>query len=284
VITKNEISDSSVRLGLSLDVIEKDYVIGWVLAAINHDSELKESWIFKGGTCLKKCFFKDYRFSEDLDFTLMNKAHLDTKFLEEKFKSLSEWVYDNSGVELPIEDINFKERETIRNTVSSKGQLSYHGPIRRLGSLPRIKLDLTVDEALIDKPVRSIVHHTYTDLEESLFYINSYSYLEIFAEKLRATVERSLPRDLYDVVEIYRRKDLLPAPTELKRVLAKKCEFKGVGLPDKGLMTNIEKVAELKSAWNNMLKHQLRDLPDIEIYLVEYNLLLDWLFVSNEMV
>jgi predicted nucleotidyltransferase component of viral defense system len=245
VITKNEISDSSVRLGLSLDVIEKDYVLGWVLAAINHDSELKDNWIFKGGTCLKKCFFKDYRFSEDLDFTLMNKAHLDTKFLEEKFKSLSEWVYDNSGVELPLEDINFKERETIRNTVSIKGKLSYHGPIRRLGSLPRIKLDLTVDEALIDKPVRSIVHHTYTDLEESLFYIHSYSYLEIFA---------------------------------------KKCEFKGVGLPDKGLMTNIEKVAELKSAWNNMLKHQLRDLPDIEIYLVEYNLLLDWLFVSNEVV
>ena len=49
-------------------------------------------------------------------------------------------------------------------------------------------------------------------------------------------------------------------------------------------MTNIDKVAELKSAWNNMLKHQLRDLPDIEIYLLEYNLLLDWLFVSNEVV
>ena len=91
---------------------------------------------------------------------------------------------------------------------------------------------------------------------------------------------RSLPRDLYDVVEIYKRKDLLPTPTELKRVLTKKCEFKGVGLPDKGLMTNIEKVAELKSAWDNMLKHQLRDLPNIEIYLLEYDQLLDWLFAT----
>ena len=41
---------------------------------------------------------------------------------------------------------------------------------------------------------------------------------------------RSLPRDLYDVVEIYKRKDLLSTPTELKRVLTKKCEFKGVEL------------------------------------------------------
>ena len=46
---------------------------------------------------------------------------------------------------------------------------------------------------------------------------------------------RSLPRDLYDVVEIYKRKDLLSTPTELKRVLTKKCEFKGVELPDKGI-------------------------------------------------
>jgi len=28
------------------------------------------SWAFKGGTCLKKCYFETYRFSEDLDFTL----------------------------------------------------------------------------------------------------------------------------------------------------------------------------------------------------------------------
>lgn len=277
MISKNEISNSSAKLGLSLDVIEKDYVLGWVIAGINQDGGLSDSWVFKGGTCLKKCFLNDYRFSEDLDFTLKNRTHLDTTFLEEKFKAISEWVYENSGIEIPTEDINFKERETIRNTVSIKGKLSYHGPIRRLGSLPRIKLDLTVDELLVDEPTKSLVHHSYSDLQENLFNISSYSYPELFAEKLRATVERSLPRDLYDVVEIFRRKDLLPSSSNVKKILVKKCEYKGVEIPSRKVMKDAEKVAELKSAWNNMLKHQLKDLPDIDIYLEEYSQIVDWL-------
>lgn len=277
MISKNEISNSSAKLGLSLDVIEKDYVLGWVIAGINQDGGLSDSWVFKGGTCLKKCFLNDYRFSEDLDFTLKNRTHLDTTFLEEKFKAISEWVYENSGIEIPTKDINFKERETIRNTVSIKGKLSYHGPIRRLGSLPRIKLDLTVDELLVDEPTKSVVHHSYSDLQENLFNISSYSYPELFAEKLRATVERSLPRDLYDVVEIFRRKDLLPSSSNVKKILVKKCEYKGVEIPSRKVMKDAEKVAELKSAWNNMLKHQLKDLPDIDIYLEEYSQIVDWL-------
>lgn len=278
MIHRNEISDSSAKLGLSLDVVEKDYVLGWVISAINQDHELRDSWVFKGGTCLKKCFFGNYRFSEDLDFTLTNQFHIDTAFLEDKFRTIAEWVYDNSGIELPKEDINFKERETIRNTISIKGKISYHGPIRRSGSLPRIKLDLTADEALADKPVESIVYHAYSDLQQDLFHIQSYSYAEIFAEKLRATIERSLPRDLYDVVEIYRRKDLLPGPSKVFKILTEKCKFKGIGLPSKELMRDTDKVTELRSAWNNMLKHQLKDLPSIDIYLEEYDLIIDWLF------
>jgi predicted nucleotidyltransferase component of viral defense system len=37
-----------------------------VLAGIYAHEELANSWLFKGGTCLKKCFFETYRFSEDL--------------------------------------------------------------------------------------------------------------------------------------------------------------------------------------------------------------------------
>jgi predicted nucleotidyltransferase component of viral defense system len=51
-------------------VVEKDYVLGWILAGMYGHEELAESWVFKGGTCLKKCYFETYRFSEDLDFTL----------------------------------------------------------------------------------------------------------------------------------------------------------------------------------------------------------------------
>jgi uncharacterized protein len=55
--------------GVRSQQIEKDYVISWLLWGISNHSVLKDLLIFKGGTCLKKIFFEDYRYSEDLDFT-----------------------------------------------------------------------------------------------------------------------------------------------------------------------------------------------------------------------
>ena len=52
--------------------IEKDYIISWILFGISQNKKLLENLIFKGGTALKKVYFKNYRYSEDLDFTLLN--------------------------------------------------------------------------------------------------------------------------------------------------------------------------------------------------------------------
>ena len=56
-------------LGLQSYVVERDYLLSWVLAGISTVHELRETLVFKGGTALKKCYFGDYRFSEDLDFS-----------------------------------------------------------------------------------------------------------------------------------------------------------------------------------------------------------------------
>jgi predicted nucleotidyltransferase component of viral defense system len=50
--------------------------LGWLFKGIYNHDELAPVWTFKGGTCLKKCYFETYRFSEDLDFTLSHAAHL----------------------------------------------------------------------------------------------------------------------------------------------------------------------------------------------------------------
>ena len=62
------------RLGIPWDVLERDYLISWILAGISHIDALRETLVFKGGTALKKCYFGDYRFSEDLDFSSFGKA------------------------------------------------------------------------------------------------------------------------------------------------------------------------------------------------------------------
>lgn len=98
---RREILDLATQTSLTPHVIEKDYVLGWMLAGIYAHEKLGNTSIFKGGTCLKNCFFETYRFSADLDFTLRNGAHLDETFLKRVFAKVGAWVYDETGIEIP---------------------------------------------------------------------------------------------------------------------------------------------------------------------------------------
>ena len=97
MIEKREILAIAEQTSLTPHVVEKDYVLGWMLAGIYSREELADSWVFKGGTCLKKCFFETYRFSEDLDFTLRDPSPLNENFLKRIFKEVGEWIYVEHG-------------------------------------------------------------------------------------------------------------------------------------------------------------------------------------------
>ena len=72
MIPQRELAALRSEWTLDQGVIEKDYILGWLLACIaNHDA-LSRTWIFKGGTCLRKCYYETFRFSEDLDFTVVD--------------------------------------------------------------------------------------------------------------------------------------------------------------------------------------------------------------------
>jgi len=58
VIDRLEIMDLAREFGLAPNVVEKDYALGWLLAGISQQKELGSNWVFKGGTCLKKCLKK----------------------------------------------------------------------------------------------------------------------------------------------------------------------------------------------------------------------------------
>lgn len=49
---------------------------GRARTGIGEHAATRDTWVFKGGTCLKKCFFETYRFSEDLDFTVLDHTRL----------------------------------------------------------------------------------------------------------------------------------------------------------------------------------------------------------------
>ena len=90
MIDKREILDQATATGLNPHVVEKDYVLGWLLWGVANHQATTDAWIFKGGTSLKKCFFETYRFSEDLDFTLSDDEQLDEDFLRGVFADIAD--------------------------------------------------------------------------------------------------------------------------------------------------------------------------------------------------
>ena len=277
MIDKTEIMDFTREFGLAARVIEKDYVLGWVLAGIFNHSAIGSSWVFKGGTCLKKCFFETYRFSEDLDFTLSESNHLDQEFLVSCFKEIAQWVYNETGIEIPQDLIRFDVYRNKRGSMSAEGRIGYRGPMQPRGDLPRIKLDLTTDEILVLDPVIREVHHPYSDLPEDGIRIKSYCFEEVFAEKIRALAERKRPRDLYDVVHLYRHDELDPDQSLILSTLEKKCAFKQIPVPRMDTFRNRPERDELESEWENMLAHQLPALPPFNQFWQALPEVIEWL-------
>lgn len=73
MIKTREIQQKAQRDGVRDTQIEKDYVLSWILWGVARHQALAQCLVFKGGTALKKIYFDDYRFSEDLDFTLIDQ-------------------------------------------------------------------------------------------------------------------------------------------------------------------------------------------------------------------
>ena len=281
MIERQEISDFSREFGLTANVIEKDYVLGWILAGIASHSELSSNWIFKGGTCLKKCYFETYRFSEDLDFTVVEDAHQDQNFLIESFKKVADWVYDTSGIEIPHELIRFDAYTNPRGKVSVQGRIGYRGPLRPSGDLPRVKLDLTNDEVMVLDSVNREVHHPYSDRPDEGIVALCYSFEEVFTEKTRTLAERLRPRDLYDVIHLYRHDSRRLSRELVLYTLEKKCAFKKIALPKMDFLETKPERAELETEWENMLGHQVPVLPPFEQFWQELPQIFDWLYCQR---
>jgi hypothetical protein len=71
---RTRLEEARKRLGIPWELLERDYLLSWVLAGIGQVESLQKALIFKGGTALRKCYFGDYRFSEDLEFSCLEGA------------------------------------------------------------------------------------------------------------------------------------------------------------------------------------------------------------------
>lgn len=236
--------------GLSLDLIEKDYALGWILIGVS-SSGLSDKIIFKGGTALSKVHFPSgWRLSEDLDFTLSEHAAL-----EDVGRLLVE-LPDIVGKASDGLVLSFKEKPFI-NPGFLRVRAQYEGPITK--SMFKIEVS---KEAFVGDFERVKVPPTY-DYPE--FNTLVYTLNNILAEKLRAIIERGVVRDYYDAWKL-----LKTGKVDLVRTRAlfmKKCEGKGVELlgVEQFFPDGLEKTLEpyVKSTLTRLCPEPLPPLSEI---------------------
>lgn len=238
-----EIKEKARFYSVPGSTIERDYAQNWLL---KHLSNI--NMVFKGGTGIRKTYFENYRFSDDLDFTL--RENITTVEMRNLIKDVVIHAKSESG-------INFLDNVEINEVENGFVGKIYLQILRTSGAPLKIKLDFTEKEReRILLPLENKkVFHPYSD--DCQFQINTYSLEEIMAEKIRSLFQRTRPRDLYDVWYLYDKID----KQIMFGILSEKFKFKGVKFDISSLEIRKD---DFSNAWKNSLAHQLKDLPDFE--------------------
>lgn len=136
MISEAELRGLARRWNVGLMLLDLDYSLGCFLAGISR-LDLAHSWRFKGGTCLRKCYFPDYRFSEDLDFTA--EAALSEEDLKANIESALRWVEREIGLDFSTSPFRLETIEDEYGAESFEVRLYYRGALSRTGSPQAIR-------------------------------------------------------------------------------------------------------------------------------------------------
>lgn len=264
MITTGEINQIAKRQKVGDLSIEKDYVITWILWGVSQNSILYESLAFKGGTVLKKAYFKNYRFSEDLDFTILDENLSNEQVLNE-FQKVLDFIMDESaGINLQI---NHDKNKEHKPTGSLKFFIDFVAPMGGAMGNKNLKVDVTRGEVLeFDITGRSIFCE-YRDIED-IFVVKCYTLGEVLIEKMTAVMGRTIPRDIYDLWYLFKYGGMDLADYNIE--FESKARNKGHD-PDKFREKLDNKVAVYKRDWQTSLGNQIKELPDFKDVIRELN-------------
>ena len=255
MIKPNVLHKISNQEGVRPQQIEKDYIVSWLLWGVANNILLKHLLIFKGGTCLKKIYIDDYRYSEDMDFTIdTSKENISNDEIYIAFNDVFTAIKEATNINLSIPE---DSKDIHRASNSIKFYVDYIGPLG--GNGDHVKLDLTRGEQLEFEVEQRAVKHDYSDLEEEEeFKVQCYGLEEIVIEKMTVLMGRTVPRDLYDFEYLTNTEGI-----ELQDVFyefERKAIHKGLK-PSEFIEKTTKKVKTFENAWNTNLSHQIKELP-----------------------
>jgi len=163
MILRKEIRDFSLKYGVPANTIDKDWVLGHIVSTIYENDYFTDKLVFKGGTCLRKCYFENYRFSEDLDFTVLNEISI--KLLKSNISKVINQV--SIETDILFGKYKFEEYKYRNQLMGYKFEIPFWGANHREypsseRNWPMIKIDITLFEKVYSQPeIRDLIHLYY---------------------------------------------------------------------------------------------------------------------------
>jgi predicted nucleotidyltransferase component of viral defense system len=199
VISREEIDAKSAELGVDPSHVQQDYVAGWVLAGLYGESPLGRQLVLKGGNALRKGYFGDTRFSEDLDFAITNRVN-PAAFLD-ALNDVGRLAQARTGVQFHLEHTAQIGRERIKGaqTVYTFG-MSFTDFYGCTETLPvSLHMDVTELTRLHLSPQSRSLIHPYSDHADCTADLTVMHLDEVLADKLKCLLQRQSIRDLFDL-------------------------------------------------------------------------------------
>jgi predicted nucleotidyltransferase component of viral defense system len=258
MISEAEIRRLAARWQADPMILDLDYSLGWFLAAMVAAPGASQKLCFKGGTCLRKCYFPGNRFSEDLDFTA--NSYVTPDDLIGWIEQLAGWSANNEGPDFLAAPYRFETVEDEYGKETYHVRVYYRGPLRWGGSPRAVRVDVTRDERLLLPAVSRSIIHPYSDGGElSGFGISCYSLLEILSEKVRAICGQrrfAISRDLYDIHRLVQSGLSLQ---DLVSLLPDKFRSRGVDIASLDISLLEKRRKEYELDWNRRLDYLIPD-------------------------
>jgi hypothetical protein len=259
-LLRDSIRQATEQTRMDSLVIEKDYALSYVLAGLATQPILTETLIFKGGTALKKYFFGNYRFSEDLDFSA-----IDGPAGNELENALGLAV--NEAVQLLQPQGQFElaiERYKLRNP-HPEGQEAFKVRVtfpwyRR--PFCKIKIEIAPDELVLVRPESRPLIHGYD--EDLVVNTRCYCLEEVVVEKMRTILQgyqfllernwvRPRGRHYYDLWRIFGEYGHLLQRDNLLDMLRTKSAHRNVSFTSLDDFFPEELVSDVKRTWEASL-------------------------------
>ena len=256
MISEAELRRHAVAAGVDTMVQDLDYGLGWFLAGLFSQTAAAPHLVFKGGTCLRKCYFADYRFSEDLDFTLRHAWPVEA--LAEALEQVRAWSLDTDGPDFGAAPVRLEVVNDEYGLESYQARVYYRGPLRWAGPPRSIQLDVSRGEPLQFPVATRALHHPYSDANQlPPVAIPCYDLAEMLTEKLRAVSGQrrfAISRDIYDIHQLVGQEVSLAA---VRQALPAKLAAKGLPPNSVSAAGLTQRRAIFEVDWERRLAHLL---------------------------